>query len=730
MHSNPAQYAPFLDSSPAATIKSKVQRSELPWTAARCLRLLRQFESRLASLSKPVPGEQAALEYKTCQPKRSCPADRIDASRASKKVRLTYSRKRTPPCPMTDKTPPRPTRNFGSMYNASNSSPVSAQVELATPAWSRIREQPDTPLNTQTHKDDILEHHISDILPPTLLNELRSMRSDMTAENYKTCEAILGWLNWLLRCTGPGRELVGQKSLLAMCLHRIPACITNIEEYEKQRARDEGRGFAWAASHVAHELYDQLEALGLQGCGWQPLKLALRSHVLSLLCKAAKEGIFEAAYIGLLTRLCLRLHCKREAASLAMSTRAVLPSPFDTCSNMSESRQFRPMKYMIEALKDKAATSAVLQCLSSLAHEGLLPTAWLSTKPFAVAWAWSLEAIAVNRSAMSAVTFMSTCIPMLAACNNASADQMLIGLAAGIVAVASTATTTAHSESLKEPKRIRAWRRALHVLDHSLSITRELHNTVGCGVFPLALARYLVAIDFPMVEVSLKRQFKSELEELAQGAQDAKAFYQQTVKLLCSLIHYRSRSCAVPGRDSVADLCSKLDDIDLGDCSSVSLRFDVAFMVAQKTKDLRDLAFAESLSNTYHDVQISTVFSGWRWEEGISEWVLPSNFLGQDHHEATGTRRRRLRSQAPRVSKTAAVGSNSSIKPSLHTNPKDGMRQRDGRQGWRVDRATEGWQPTSVTSFASRGGQRRIIKANQLKLRRNLTDLDDADDLG
>ncbi|PHH60985.1 hypothetical protein CDD82_2203 [Ophiocordyceps australis] len=678
-----------MDSSPLAAIKSKVQRPELPWTAARCLRLLRQFESRLTSLSKPIPDEQTKLKYKTYQSKRSRTADTVDASRASKKVRLTYSRKRTPYCPVTDRTPPRPTRNFGSMFNGSNSSPVSAQIELATPAWSRIREQPDTPLNMQTQNDgDTLEHHISDMLPPPLLNELQSMCSCMASETYKTCEAILVWLNWLLRSTDRGPELVGRKSLLAMCLRRIPACIANIEDYEKQRAQDEGRGPAWATSNVSHELYDQLEALGLHGCGWQPLKVALRSHVVFLLCKAAKEGMLEAAYIGLLTRLCLGLQCNQEAASLAMSSQAALPAPFETCSNMTESKQLRPLKCMIEALKDKAAAGAVLQCLSSIAHEGLAPTGWLSTKPFAAAWAWSLEAIAANRSAMSAVVFMSTCIPMLAACNNASAGEMLISLAAGIVAVASTASTTALNENLKEPKRIRAKRRSLYVLDASLARARELRKTIGFGVFPLALARYLVAVDFPRVEAFTKRQFKLELEEVAQRAQDTKACYRQTVKLLCSLIHFRSRSCAVPGRDSVSDLCSKLDDVDLGNCTSVCLRFDVAFMVAQKTKDLRDLAFAESLSRAHDPVQISTVFSGWQWEEGISEWVLPSNSLGKGRHDAMGTRRRRVRSQVSRALRIAEFKPISGERSSLYTSIENNTRQRDKTQGLRVNRGT------------------------------------------
>jgi hypothetical protein len=67
----------------------------------------------------------------------------------------------------------------------------------------------------------------------------------------------------------------------------------------------------------------------------------------------------------------------------------------------------------------------------------------------------------------------------------------------------------------------------------------------------------------------------------------------------------------------------------------------VAFLLAQKTKDLRDLAHAESLAAAAAETQAAntnTVFSGWRWEEGISEWVLLDEPEGAAAPEGMSTR--------------------------------------------------------------------------------------------
>lgn len=148
---------------------------------------------------------------------------------------------------------------------------------------------------------------------------------------------------------------------------------------------------------------------------------------------------------------------------------------------------------------------------------------------------------------------------------------------------------------------------------HSRRRRRRRQDGHDGGLFILALACHLAVTDAPFADAAFKRQAAMELRELAQRAGcgvTSRLHYHQAITLLCSLAQYRSRSCAMPGRESVAELCAKLEGLGLGGCFGHGLRTDVAFHVAQRTKDLRDLAFAESLPSADELATASTVFSG------------------------------------------------------------------------------------------------------------------------
>ncbi|POR37112.1 Uncharacterized protein TPAR_02611 [Tolypocladium paradoxum] len=621
-----------------------------PWTAARCHRLLRQLQSRLAGLRK-LAMEEPAMPSR--QPKRPCPAD--NEPKASKRIRVTYGGRRrqtaaAAPKPAAAMTPPRPIRTLGAM-KLGRSSPASGQVHIPTPVWRKIREQPDTPLPAREIPSPPVQYDILETASD-LVGEMRSLRQAVTDGRYRIYEAIFGWLNGLLRSTMPEVREPHRNSLLGMCLRKVPACLANIEAYERQAAKEQGRQSMWDASNVSFELYEQLEELGSSSSGWRPLKLAVRSHAMSLLSEAVSDGLFEPAYVGLLIRLCLHLSCADEANRLAESVDALLPAPGGTQSKLTESKRLLPLRHVLEASNGKRAPGAALSCVSTLVQDGLLPVSWLSTQSFASLWASSLEVMTARKSGTSVTAFMSTCLPLLALGDRGrpstqqpgNTEQTLISVAAGLVAAA-IAVTTAHSTN-KEQKRKRAWRRVIFVLDFCVAEVRQHSRRQGGhdnGLFMFALARHLAVLDAPFAGLTFKRRARTELKELAAKAgsgASSQLHYRQTILLLCSVAQHRSRSCAMPGRDSVTESCAKLDDLDLGGSFGRGLRTDVAFLLAQRTKDLRDLAFAESLPSAEESARVSTIFSGWRWEEGISEWVLPS-------HEGDG-RADRVGAERPR----------------------------------------------------------------------------------
>lgn len=572
------------------------------------------------------------------QAKRSCPAD--NEVNASKRLRFTYGGRRrqtaVAPKPMAAKTPPRPIRTLGAM-KLDRSSPASGHVDIATPVWRKIREQPDTPLPARESLSPPVQHDVLEAAPSHLVGEMRSLRQAVPDERYRIFEAIFAWLNGLLRSTTPEVREPHRNSLLGMCLRKVPACVANIEAYERQAAKEQARQSMWDASNVLFELYGQLEELGPSSSGWRPLKLAVRSHAMTLLSEAVSEGLFEPAYVGLLTRLCLHLNCADEANRLAESVDAPLPAPGSTQSKLTESRRLLPLRHVLELSNGKRAPGAALSCVSTLVQDGLLPVSWLSTQSFASLWASSLEVMTARKSGTSVTAFMSTCLPLLTLGDRGkpstqrpdNTEQTLISVAASLVAAA-IAVTTSGGKS-KEQKRKRAWRRVIFVLDFCVAEARQHRRRQGGhdnGLFIFALARHLAVVDAPFAGLAFKRQARAELKELAAKAgssASSQLHYRQTILLLCSVAQHRSRSCDMPGRDSVTESCAKLEDLDLGDSFGGGLRTDAAFLLAQRTKDLRDLAFAESLPSAEESARASTLFSGWRWEEGISEWVLPSH---------------------------------------------------------------------------------------------------------
>ncbi|KAJ6439991.1 hypothetical protein O9K51_07882 [Purpureocillium lavendulum] len=180
--------------------------------------------------------------------------------------------------------------------NMLKSSPVSGQVDIPSPVWRRIRESAETPRRAQANLDDLPESRLFAPFGGPLTEattDLRPLRTAMGDERYRICHAVLGWLNTLLQSTTPEGREPPRNSLLGMCLRKIPACVANIESYEKELAKEEGRQSMWDTSNVSFELYGQLETLGAATCGWRPLKLAVRAHGLSLLCQAMAEGLFD-----------------------------------------------------------------------------------------------------------------------------------------------------------------------------------------------------------------------------------------------------------------------------------------------------------------------------------------------------------------------------------------------------------------------------------------------------
>ncbi|KAH7001804.1 hypothetical protein EDB80DRAFT_62149 [Ilyonectria destructans] len=597
-----------------------------PWTAARCHRLLRQLQCRLGSLRKLVHEARQPVIRRTS--KRASLQE--EHTRPPKRTRYTYAQRRsTSSNPKTSNpglsTPPRTIRTLGTM-NLGRCSPASERVDFSTPMLRRVCIQPGAS-NCSPKRDDT-----TNSMPLSLVAELHSLRRLAPEGHYRIYEAIFGWLSGLLRSNETKSPTPHPKSLLGMCLRRVPAALAEIETWDRQMAEENGTKSVWDSSNASVELYGQLETFGAAGIGSKPLRLVVRAHALSILAEAVSEGLFEPEFVRLLAELYLSFKCAQDAATIVSRLPSQLAGPRSSSSTFDETRKLQPLAVIVKSLQGANRPGASFDCLTSLINSGKLPLTWAYTKGFNAVWATTLEAMATSKPEPSAIVFICTLMEQLSAHKGmdespkeSTTKQALVSVAAGLTAMAVT-LGNGNPIDMSLARRPAA-RRIMHVLDLCVSHLQCHQKTVGEGLFVLAMARYIAMAESKCVDSAVRRQAEEEFRQLAVGDDDASSQtqYRQALFLAISIARYRGRACSMACHDVLSEICTLLDGLGLPDWFRRGLRMDGAFLLAQKTNDLRDLAFAENLPATGREyAEAGTIFSGWRWEEGISEWVLPS----------------------------------------------------------------------------------------------------------
>ncbi|KAF5673081.1 hypothetical protein FHETE_3566 [Fusarium heterosporum] len=525
-----------------------------PWTAARCQRLLRQLQCRLTALRKLVKEarQPPAAVTTITQAKRTSTDE--EASKPPKRARYTYGRRRQVPAQAKSSvsplsTPPRTVRTLGSMKIERSPAGV-ARIDFAKPLVQEFNYGNPT---SETSSERLKQRSTG---TKSLVTDLQSLRRIIPDGQYRIYEVIFGWLNGLLSSTESLSQTAHPKSLLGMCLRKVPDALAVIEEWDRQSAAEEGKSFKWESSKASTELYEQLEGFGSSSLGWNSLKLVLRAHALCLLAEAVAEGLFEP------------------------------PTP--------------------------APSTVDFMCTA-------------------------LNQLLLDRGKAEGT-------------GQPSEEQALINI---LAAIAAAIWTLGASMDIRERWRTHAIRRLLFILESCVSQQHNRRRGFHSGsLFIIVLARFtsLIMVDNDVV-CSLARNLSiydsMKLMITARNSSPTQLQYRQTLLLLCSVAQYRGQACGLPCHDVLSEIRASLIGLGLPTWFQEGLVSDGAFVLAQKTKDLRDVAFAERFPTSGKGtLEASTIFAGWRWEEGIGEWVVPSPVqkrrreLRQQDHGHDGTTHR------------------------------------------------------------------------------------------
>ncbi|KAK1640267.1 hypothetical protein BDP81DRAFT_419656 [Colletotrichum phormii] len=660
--------------------------SGLSWTSSRCRRLLRPLQSRIALLRKIViaekaacgqqsePGDKAlnnALDRQTAKNPKL--VDDSNPSRTQRqRPRRTYSRKLADFLEDDNNMSSKPTIPSKSHLRQRPKPSSSGMPSVSTPILRKVRRHITT--SPSMGLAECLETESSCMRPKTArrgpldssMSKLTRLRGTLSPGRYQLYEGILHDLDTLLRSTILNHPTIGKKSLLSMCLNRVPQCATEIENWEKSQTANNGPVSSIKRMAYSLRVYDELQTLGGTDNGWSHLRTLLRAHAVHLLKGVIGEGLLDVSFVRILIDHCKAMEFLHETADLTDALLCFLYSePPEPRETSKVNRQSQLPAYLLDLADDPIVESHLLEIFPLLLLHKRFPVDMVSGRGFGGLWSIAASAVLENRARPSATEFASTGLAIL--CMNAyprrqrrssgltteskSAKLTLMSVLGALSAMAMISQDFGSTApSISASHRSRTQRVVVHILHQALRLVR---SRVGSkeAAYPLLLALFLSSSPkaaHDATRVRLKAAIDGFGHALSMGrasntGNNDSQLLDTTVDITCSIAHCCGRATGQPSNSYFAKLCELIDTLD--EPGFACLRSNGAFVLAQKTDDLRDLVFAETLKEDLAEKDGMVVangnFSGFRWEEGISEWIATSPLARRQEHFTRGALPRR-----------------------------------------------------------------------------------------
>jgi len=204
----------------------------------------------------------------------------------------------------------------------------------------------------------------------------------------------------------------GTRSLMGACLRSMPAYIELEAHFAKldREADDEEE-----ERDVAAEIYEHLETQFEQraGQGWRPFKQIVRAHATSLLCDAVSDEVISLESMTMLVTHCLRVSAWDEAEQLLNAHIALLEPlgmPFSTKADLFDSQKL-PYLHAVKAFVDHTGRHRLLfDLLEHMVAFELLPLEWLATEHLRPVWDRLVRSISSSdpRTVAQASCFLQT----------------------------------------------------------------------------------------------------------------------------------------------------------------------------------------------------------------------------------------------------------------------------------------------------------------------------------
>ncbi|KAH7418224.1 hypothetical protein BKA64DRAFT_193732 [Cadophora sp. MPI-SDFR-AT-0126] len=635
---------------------------EQEWTAARCHRLLRALTSRVAILKKDILRFQSTGKESIGTGRVVATQDRraVDAewTKTKKRIRQTYSGRggRSSSSSEAFKQGIR-----GAALKKGRSSILPGEVTIPTPILARARGDkiPSPPAPCSTLDGPHVEALRGTKRPRTRYaandegsqyqpsETLRDLRQKIPAARYTTYEGIYNGLEALLRATTKdGSEektkSKGARSLLSMALRAVPRYITEQEGLLEAHMEATGSKTALDQRDISIEIYDELESFGPSRHGWKRLKAIVRSHGIQVIRDAVYLGLFDDGFCGVLIALCINTLAIEEAQSIlsALLSSRQYSSPrtlYDTPS--------RPLIMLSSFTDFTSRASFQFREVSSIMSSGLLPVEWLATKEFGPIWTQVMQRLSPGLIDDDAVAFLDNALCLLSSAETSPSTGVSNAVTEAVKNTFSSLLTTLSSiVMLSKEARPKDDLETTHQsteYEHIIAILGGCLVQSGTSDMQILLLLSNFIIHGNIVkqegpESSLMDLLLARLRH--KGGSEASQSYVQAVNFICQVARCCARTSSRPGLAHLEQMHLLMDAAasEKAEGSIVQgLIVDSAFAFAQRVPDRQHIDYAATVDERYSarrlDVEISlhetTIgdcdedMSGFRWEEGIGEWV-------------------------------------------------------------------------------------------------------------
>jgi len=689
----------------------------LPWTATRCHRLLRPLLTHVSGLRKEVSRQHPRESLGDALPQNhgnliydggvwglggstgsniERPRSGADSTKllSRKRVQHTYSLKASKR-PKIGKVAARTSTDVDRLSARRYAMPPEPNMCLATPIIRRVQGQWSSPLVPEPVAPEseiparfgrCYHSHGVCVKKCSFEDRLLSLKTTTAPSTFALYESIYRAFDALLRATTAAEAQVAKpKSLMAMCLRKVPAYVAELESWRLHELEETGTSSAFDGTNTSFDVYSDLESLGMGSCGWKHLAIVVQSHGIRIVKDAILERLMADDFAILLSDLCSELKVagdRRQLLEAVVTQQHREPGgPLENFSVETSSTSSEALPLLFATTNDRTGTTIFKARLTTtLLSSQLLPRQWLLSDVYGDMWPTAMRYLTGRASYPDAIPFCIASIQLY--CDQiqqnarrsvtyeesaATAQQLLLNLLAALstLVLLGQDTLARKPDSTKRNVTFTLCRRVEYVLRACLASVSNPRGraTRQASTYVLLLAVFLITEEVTKSEISgcMSREARLLADFWTRVVNDSKQhtyrqYYEATMALMASIARGCTRKNATkPAHTYLIKLCDKLEAACPKVTALKAIRVDAAFYLADLTGDLRDLSFAEQLAAaTQADADMTktpgrktAAFSGFRWDEGISEWVTVTPAVARRKQPLPGRVTRARRDQTP-----------------------------------------------------------------------------------